>query len=604
MNKQYILGISAYYHDSAAAVIESGRIVAAAQEERFSRKKHDPAFPSEAIRFCLSEANISMQDLSAVVFYDKPFLTFDRLFESYMSYAPAGYISFLQRMPVWLKEKLMLKSTLRKKLSSIACCSSRDLPSLLFTEHHHSHAASAFYPSPFEQAVVLCMDGVGEWATTSVWIGKGNKLAPLWHISFPNSLGLLYSAFTQFCGFKVNSGEYKLMGLAPYGEPVYQDLIEDNLIDIKADGSFRLDMQYFDYTVGNNMTNKRFAQLFGTKARSPESEITDRERNLAASIQAVTEKIVLRLAKTISNETGEVNLCLAGGVALNCVANGKIASSGIFEEIWVQPASGDAGGAIGSALAGYYDYFSNPRKVIFPDAMFGSFLGPSFSNDEIRNCLDSVGASYSRIDNTELVSSTAKLLSNGQVVGWFQGNMEFGPRALGCRSILGDPRDPLMQKHLNLKIKFRESFRPFAPSILSSRAAEYFEYDEHSEDFNSPYMMFVARLKSTQKTENISNLPAVTHVDFTARVQTVSEDLNSLFYALLKAFEHLTDCPVLINTSFNIRGEPIVCSPEDAWRCFMHTDMDYLVIGNYILCKSEQSNTHKEHFAPQIIELD
>ncbi len=620
MAGKYILGISALYHDSAAALLSNGRLIAAVQEERFSRIKHDPAFPLQAIEYCLSQAEISVTDLESVVFYDKPFLTFDRLLESYMSYAPRGLKSFLQRMPVWLKEKLLLKKIIRKNLAGLAGCRTRDLPPLLFTEHHQAHAASAFFPGPFKEAAILCMDGVGEWATTSAWTGNGNAIRPLWQIDFPDSLGLLYSAFTFFCGFKVNFGEYKLMGLAPYGQPVYQQLIEDKLINIKPDGSFKLNMKYFDYAVGESMLSSRFAKLFDGPARIPESEISQRECDLAASIQAVTEKIVLRLAKTLKIETGSSNLCLAGGVALNSVANGKLASSGLFENIWIQPAAGDAGGAIGAAYMAWHGYYANAREIEMPDSMQGSYLGPEYSNHEIHEFLKHQHAVSTTLEDDELIQETARLLSQGKVVGWFQGKMEFGPRALGNRSILGNPADPDMQSRLNLKIKFRESFRPFAPSVTEEQADKYFAFDEQESAIKSPYMLFVANVKPEwqimpEHTDNSisplqrinqvrSRLPAITHVDHSARLQTVNANSNPGYHALLTEFEKLTGFPVLVNTSFNIRGEPVVCSPEDAWRCFMGTGMDYLVIGNYLLDKQQQAAVDSSQLKPAHLVMD
>lgn len=609
MKNKLILGISAFYHDSAAAIIKSGDILAAAQEERFSRIKHDPAFPSKAISFCLREANASLLDVDAIVFYDKPFLTFDRIIETYFSFAPRGFRSFLSSMPVWMKEKLFLKGALRRQLAEVADCSTKQLPPLLFTEHHQAHAASAFYPSPFNKAAVLCMDGVGEWATTSAWLGNGNQLNPLWQIDFPNSLGLLYSAFTYFCGFKVNSGEYKLMGLAPYGKPVYQQLIAERLIDIKADGSFKLNMRYFDYCTDNKMTSQAFEELFDGPPRAEETAITERELNLAASIQAITEDIVLKLATTIRNETGAEHLCLAGGVALNCTANGKLVNSGLFKHVWIQPAAGDAGGSIGAALAGWYHYYQAPRAAPEHDIMKGTYLGPEYCEQQIRDFLDNNNIVYSTMSETKLLSQVAALITQGHVIGWFQDKMEFGPRALGNRSIIADPRNPEMQSRLNLKIKFRESFRPFAPSVLEEKYQSYFDTETES-----PYMLNVAKLKQSQclaesekemaskagldKLYSLrSTLPAVTHVDYSARLQTVSLKTNPKYHQLITEFEKLTGCPVLINTSFNIRGEPIVCSPDDAWRCFINTDMDYLILGNFLLDKKLQKKqaTNRQH---------
>jgi carbamoyltransferase len=597
----YILGISAYYHDSAAALIKGGDIIAAAQEERFSRKKHDPGFPFNAINFCLEEAGITWKDVEHVVFYDKPLIKFERLLETYLSYAPSGLRSFIAAMPVWLKEKLYLKTLLKKEIAELAECSVKDVPSLLFSQHHQSHAASAFYPSPFEEAAVLCLDGVGEWATTSVWKGSGNDLSLLWEIDFPHSLGMLYSAFTYYTGFKVNSGEYKLMGLAPYGDPKYTDLIFDHLIDVKEDGTFRLDMSYFNYCTGLTMTNKKFDKLFGAPPRQGEGDITQREMDIAASIQVVTEDIVLRLARAIHKETKLDSLCLAGGVALNCVSNGRLLREGPFKEIWIQPAAGDAGGALGCALSAWYEYHDKPRTVIKPDAMKGSYLGPSYDDSVIEEQLDQYKAKYQRKEGDEFYSQLAGILAEGKVVGWFQGKMEFGPRALGARSIIGDPRNEKMQSIMNLKIKYRESFRPFAPSILADKVSDVFEHEA-----TSPYMLMVApivkerRVALTKAEEALfgidrlnckrSDMPAITHVDYSARIQTVHEETNPAYHQLLSYFNELTGCPVLVNTSFNVRGEPIVCTPDDAYRCFMRTEMDYLVIDNYILEKTQQPN--------------
>jgi carbamoyltransferase len=597
-----ILGISAFYHDSAAALVSQGTLVAAAQEERFSRKKHDAGFPSGAIRYCLDQAGIELSSVAYVCFYDKPLLKFERLLETYLRYAPRGIGSFVAAMPVWLKDKLFLKTTIRRSLAELSDLSEPDLPPLLFNAHHRSHAASAFFPSPFEEAAVICLDGVGEWATTSVWRGAGNSLQPLWEIDFPHSLGLLYSAFTYFTGFKVNSGEYKLMGLAPYGEPRYAGLIRDKLIDIKPDGTFRLNMDYFDYATGLTMTNRRFADLFGGPARVPESRITQREMDLARSVQEVTEEVVLGLGRTVHRETGQDQLCLAGGVALNCVANGRLMREGPFADIWVQPAAGDAGGAVGAALSVWHEYERRPRKVSGVDGMSGAYLGPAFDNDSIRAFLARDGIAHEVLSDTELVERTAEILDSGQVVGWFQGRMEFGPRALGNRSILGDPRSAAMQSVMNLKIKYRESFRPFAPAVLAERVGDWFEIGKPS-----PYMMVVApvgrdrrlpvsgdqadltgidRLQSPR-----SSIPAVTHVDYSARIQTVHAETNPRFHRLIRAFEQRTGCPLLINTSFNVRGEPIVCTPEDAYRCFMRTEMDYLVLENCLLDKRRQPET-------------
>ncbi len=615
----YILGISGYYHDSAAALLRDGHCIAAAQEERFSRKKHDPNFPEQAIRYCLAEAGISLAEVEHIVFYDKPLLKFERLLDTYLSYVPKGFTSFLKAMPVWLKEKLYLKSELRRELSRIAGCKAVELPPLRFSEHHQSHAASAFYPSPFEQAAVLCMDGVGEWATTSLWLGQGHELTPVWEINFPHSLGLLYSAFTYFTGFKVNSGEYKLMGLAPYGEPRYVELILEHLIDLKEDGTFRLDMRYFNFATGLTMTNRKFDQLFGGPRRAPESDITQREMDIARSIQVVTEEIVLRLARTVHRETGMKNLCLAGGVALNCVSNGRLQRESPFEQIWVQPASGDAGGALGCAQALWHHYLQQPRAVErrfeADDAMHGGYLGPAFSQAQVCTQLNSVGAVYQVLDDSELMPKVAGLLAEEQVVGWFQGRMEFGPRALGGRSILGDPRSTAMQSVMNLKIKYRESFRPFAPAVLAERVDEYFEHQGPS-----PYMLMVAPLRQALHLPPVegaealfgieklklprSTLPAITHVDYSARVQTVHAETNPRFHQLISAFAEQTGCPVLINTSFNVRGEPIVCTPEDAYRCFMRSEMDYLVLENVLLDKRQQPRFEESADWQREFELD
>jgi carbamoyltransferase len=600
-----ILGISAYYHDSAAALVRDGEIVAAAQEERFSRKKHDARFPCKAIDYCLREAGVKLKEIDYIVFYDKPLIKFERLLETYLAYAPKGFRSFLAAMPVWLKEKLFLKTTMKKELADLAQLDISELPPLLFNAHHHSHAASAFYPSPFDKAAVLCMDGVGEWATTSVWLGEGNRLTPRWEIDFPHSLGLLYSAFTYYTGFKVNSGEYKLMGLAPYGEPKYVDHILNDLIDIKPDGSFRLNMDYFNYATGLTMTNKAFDRLFGGPPRQPEAALTQREMDIARSIQAVTEEVVLRLGRTIHKELGADNLCLAGGVALNCVANGRLLREGPFRDIWIQPAAGDAGGAVGAALAVWYEHLDRPRRVNGGDSMRGAYLGPRFTDTEIQSQLDAIGAKYRRMDAGLLMPEVARHLSEEHVVGWFQGRMEFGPRALGGRSILGDPRSRRMQSMMNLKIKYRESFRPFAPAVRAERVSDYFNIDR-----SSPYMLLVAEVKEkhritmTPEQERLfgieklnvprSTLPAITHVDYSARIQTVHHETNPRFYDLLSEFEKQTGCAVLVNTSFNVRGEPIVCTPEDAYRCFMRTEMDYLVVDNFLLAKSDQTPWEKD----------
>jgi len=594
-----ILGLSAYYHDSAAALVCNGEIIAAAQEERFTRKKHDAGFPSHAISYCLEEAGIALADIDHIVFYDKPLVKFERLLETYLAYAPSGFRSFLSAMPVWLKEKLYLKSVLKKELVGLGGGKGSGLPSLLFTEHHQSHAASAFFPSPFQRAAVMCLDGVGEWASTSVWLGDGNTLTPQWEMDFPHSLGLLYSAFTYYTGFKVNSGEYKLMGLAPYGEPVYVDLILDNLLDLKSDGTFRLDMSYFNYATGLTMTNEKFDALFGAPARKSESDLGQKEMDIAASIQKVTEEVVLRLAKTVKKELGVDHLCLAGGVALNCVSNGELLRSGVFDDIWIQPAAGDAGGALGAALSVWYEYLDKPRTANPADSMKGSYLGCHYADDEIEAYLQSVHASYKKLDDRALVTELAEILDQGNVIGRMQGRMEFGPRALGSRSIIGDPRNTRMQSVMNLKIKYRESFRPFAPIVLADRVSDYFVHEG-----KSPYMLIVApvkeaiRLPETDEQKQLfgieklnvprSRLPAITHVDYSARIQTVHEETNPELYALLKAFDERTGCAVLVNTSFNVRGEPIVNTPEDAYRCFMRTEMDYLVIENYLLAKTDQ----------------
>src|SRR5438093_1405002 len=598
-----ILGVSAFYHDSAAALVRDGNIIGAAQEERFTRKKHDAGFPAEAIGYCLREGGIQVTDLSYIVFYDKPLLKFERLLETYLSFAPKGLQSFVQAMPVWLKEKLMLKSLLQKELMArFGVAKRKTLPPILFSEHHQSHAASAFFASPYDKAAVLCMDGVGEWATTSAWYGEGPSLKPLWEITFPHSLGLLYSAFTYFTGFKVNSGEYKVMGLAPYGEPKYVKTIYEHLFELKPDGSFRLNMEYFNYCTGLTMTNKRFETLFGGPPRQPESPLTQREMDLARSVQEVTEEAVLRLARTLHNETHADNLCLAGGVALNCVANGRLLREGPFKHVWIQPAAGDAGGALGAALAGWHEYENQPRTVNGRgDAMRGSFLGPAFSNTEIEDFLKSHALPYVRLNDDVLFDDIARELESGKVIGWFAGRMEFGPRALGGRSIIGDARNPQMQSVMNLKIKYRESFRPFAPSVLRERVADYFEMDT-----DSPYMLLVApvlekrRLEASAAQETLwgidrlrqqrSDIPAVTHLDYSARVQTVHEVTNPRYYRLHKAFEAKTGCGVLVNTSFNVRGEPIVCTPEDAYRCFMRTEMDVLVLENCVLNKTDQKS--------------
>ena len=600
-----ILGISALYHDSAAALVEDGTIVAAAQEERFSRKKHDSRFPEHAIRYCLSEGGIGMRDVDRVVFYDKPFLKFERLLETYLAFAPHGIRSFAMAIPLWLREKLFLKDLLHKDFRKLDGAEDWN-QQLLFSEHHLSHAASAFFPSPFEEAIILTMDGVGEWATTSAAIGRGNRLEVIKEIHFPHSLGLLYSAMTYYTGFKVNSGEYKVMGLAPYGEPKYADLIFKHLIDVKADGSFRLDLSYFNYCTGLTMTNGKFDALFGGPPRTPDQLLTQRHMDLAASIQAVTEEVMLRLTRSLRKETGIPNLCLAGGVALNCVANGKILRDGQFDHIFVQPAAGDAGGALGAALGAYHLQMGQ-KRVVNGDAMRGSYLGPVFAQSDIESRLRSSGAKFKVLEDSELVETCADDLSKGKALGWFQGRMEFGPRALGNRSILGDPRSPTMQKTLNLKVKYRESFRPFAPSVLRERVSDWFEISG-----DSPYMLLVADVVKDRRREmtveekqlfgidklNVprSEIPAVTHVDYSARIQTVHNQTNPRYHALLSAFERKTGCPVLVNTSFNVRGEPIVGVPEDAFRCFMGTELDTLAVGNCYLRKEDQDLALKQNY--------
>ncbi len=596
----YILGISAYYHDSAACLVRDGVIVAAAQEERFTRKKADRDFPAHSIQFCLKQGEIALSSIDALVFYDKPLLKFDRLLETYLAFAPRGFRSFATAMHLWLSEKLFLREKLKVQFAQLAGVKQKHLPKLDFTEHHQAHAASAFFPSPFADAAVLCMDGVGEWATTSAWQGQGNSLKPLWEIQFPHSLGLLYSAFTYYTGFKVNSGEYKVMGLAPYGRPLFEKIIREQLIDIKADGSFRLNLEFFDFCTGLEMTGPKFHRLCGGPPRDPESPITQREMDLAASIQKVCEDVVLTLAQTLHTQTGARHLCLAGGVALNCVANGRLLREGPFDDLWIQPAAGDAGGALGAALSLWYQGQRNPRQIDSrTDSMQGGLLGPQFTNGEIADALTTLGASFRSFDDEELYSRTAKLLATENVVGWFQGRMEFGPRALGSRSILGDARSSKMQSTMNLKIKYRESFRPFAPAVLREDCKEYFELASES-----AYMLVAAPVRrdrrispSAQEAELFgieklkiprSDLPAVTHVDYSARVQTVSEERNLPFTRLLREFRRQTGCSVLVNTSFNVRGEPIVCSVNDAYRCFMRTEMDALVVGNFILLKTEQ----------------
>ncbi len=611
----YILGISAWYHDSAACIVKNGTIIAAAQEERFSRIKHDANFPKNSIEYCISEANISPDKIKNIVFYEKPFLKFERLLETYLAFAPKGFSSFAASMPIWIKDKLFQKTKIIKALEDIFGTKSNWMEKLIFSEHHLSHAASSFFPSPFKDAAILTIDGVGEWTTTSVAEGTGNKIKVIKEIHFPHSIGLLYSAFTYYIGFKVNSGEYKVMGLAPYGTPKYVKLIKDNLIDIKDDGSFKLNMEYFDYCTGLTMTNEKFNRLFKGKVRKPETRLTQKEMDLAASVQKVCEEVILKLAKSIKKETNKKHLCLAGGVALNCVANGILQKEGIFEELWIQPASGDAGGALGAALSGYYIYNDKPRKInLNGDSMKGSFLGPNFSDVQIEDFLSNTDAVFKKYNQKDIIENVAKYLSEGKAIGWMQGRMEFGPRSLGCRSIIADPRSEFMQKQLNLKVKFRESFRPFAPSILFEHIGDWFEVD-----IESPYMLLVSSIKDKVRLPvpsnynslfgiskldvPISKIPAVTHVDFSARVQTVHKETNPIFHSLIKKFFEITGCPILVNTSFNVRGEPIVCNPEDAFRCFMGTNLDVLVIGNYILNKRDQKETFKMDYKNQY-ELD
>ncbi len=596
-----ILGISAYYHDAAAALVVDGDVVAAAQEERFTRLRHDPAFPAQATRWCLESSGLALADLDAVIFYDKPFLKFERLLETYLACAPHGLRSFVAAMPVWIKEKMLLKTELRRELRALAG-GTRALPKLLFSEHHLSHAASAFYPSPFERAAVLCLDGVGEWATASAWVGSGTRLQPRWELHFPHSLGLLYSAFTAYTGFKVNSGEYKMMGLAPYGEPRYADLIRRHLVDVKPDGTFRLDMRYFAYATGLRMTSECFHALFGGPPRGPDDPVDQRTMDLAASIQQVTDEIVLQLARSLRRETGERQLCLAGGVALNCVSNGLLAREGVFDELWIQPAAGDAGGALGAALLAWHHAGGERRPAHGEDRMSGAYLGPAWSDDEIERFCREQGLPCERLAPAALVERVAGRLAEGAVVGWMHGPMEFGPRALGNRSILADPRDPAMQRTLNLKIKFRESFRPFAPAVLRERVGEHFELDR-----SSPYMLLVAPVRGWEPppSDSVADLggferlrgirsplPAVTHVDGSARVQTVDRRTNAIFHQLIAAFDNKTGVPVLVNTSFNVRGEPIVCSPTDAYRCFMATALDLLVMGACVLERAAQPADH------------
>lgn len=593
-----ILGISAFYHDSAACLVQDGKIVSAAQEERFTRKKHDSAFPENAISFCLKDSNLSVKDLDYVAYYDKPFLTFERILETYLSYAPVGIKSFIKALPLWINKKLWMKEVLKKELEFEG--------KIVFPEHHESHAASAFYPSPFQEAAFLTMDGVGEWTTASYGIGKDNNIDILAEIKFPDSLGLLYSAFTYFTGFKVNSGEYKVMGLAPYGKPKYKDIILKELIDLKEDGSFKMNMDYFDYCAGLKMTNGKFNKLFDGPPRKPESKLTQREMDIARSVQEVTEEAVLRIGKHVRKETGKKYLCLAGGVALNCVANGKLLREGIFDDIWIQPAAGDAGAALGAAMFAWYKYLGNERKADGKmDSQQGSYLGPKYDKDYIADYLNSNKILYTQLSDEEKPEKIADLIADEKVIGWFQGRMEFGPRALGARSIIGDARSQKMQETMNLKIKFRESFRPFAPSVIRERVSDVFDIDRES-----PYMLLVAPVKKeirremTDEEQNRfgidklhvvrSSIPAITHVDYSARIQTVDGVYNKAYYQMIKKFDEKQDCPVIINTSFNVRGEPIVCTPEDAYLCFMRTNMDYLILENFLIDKQAQKALEKD----------
>ena len=595
-----VLGISAFYHDSAAAIIVDGEIIAAAQEERFTRKKHDASYPKNAINYVLKEAGLKLNEVDHVVFYEKPFLKFERLLETYIGFSPSGFRSFSMSMPLWLSEKLFQKKMLFDALKE-QDNNFNDIKKINFSEHHLSHAASAFFSSPYEEAIILTLDGVGEWATTTVSLGKNNKINILKEIHFPHSLGLLYSAFTYFLGFKVNSGEYKVMGLAPYGEPRFKDIILDKLIDVKEDGSFRLNMDYFNYATGLTMTNNKFAKLFNMKRREPENDLSQIHMDMAASIQAATEEIVLKITRFLFKEFKLPNLCMAGGVALNCVANGKILKEGLFKNIWIQPASGDAGGALGAAQAFYYQELDNKRKILKTDSMNGSYLGPQFTDDQVENELKSCGANYKKLTSDQIIKDTAKALAEEKAVGWFQGRMEFGPRSLGNRSIIADSRSEKMQKNLNLKVKYRESFRPFAPAVLFEKVSEWFEINSES-----PYMLLVADVKKSKQIQmtneqrnlfgidklNIkrSSIPSVTHVDYSARIQTVHKETNPMFHKLIEEFERITKYPVLVNTSFNVRGEPIVCSATDAFNCFMGTDLDVLVCNNFILYKDSQNN--------------
>jgi carbamoyltransferase len=595
-----VLGISAFYHDSAAAIIVDGEIIAAAQEERFTRKKHDASYPKNAINYVLKEASLKLNEVDHVVFYEKPFLKFERLLETYIGFSPSGFKSFSMSMPLWISEKLYQKKLLFNSLKE-QDNNFNDIKKIKFSEHHLSHAASAFFSSPYEEAIILTLDGVGEWATTTVSLGKNNKINILKEIHFPHSLGLLYSAFTYFLGFQVNSGEYKVMGLAPYGEPRFKNIILDKLIDVKEDGSFRLNMDYFNYAIGLTMTNNKFAKLFNVERRKTEDKLLQSHMDIASSIQAVTEEIVLKITRFLSKEYKLSNLCLAGGVALNCVANGKILKDGLFKNIWIQPASGDAGGALGAAQAFYYQELDNKRKITGADSMKGAYLGPQFTDDEVEHELNAIGANYEKLNSDEIIKKTAKALSGEKIIGWFQGRMEFGPRSLGNRSIIADPRSEKMQKNLNLKVKYRESFRPFAPAVLFEKVSEWFELNSES-----PYMLLVADVKKSKQNKMTeqqkklfgvdklsvkrSTIPSVTHVDYSARIQTVHRETNPVFYNLIYEFEKITKCPILINTSFNVNDEPIVCSVKDAFNCFMGTDLDILICNNFFLYKKNQKN--------------
>ena len=609
-----IIGISCFYHDSAACIVKDGEIISAAQEERFTRKKHDFTFPINSIQFCLKSLNLRLEHVDYIIFYEKPFIKFERLLETYLGYAPKGFKSFVQAIPIWVKEKLFTKREITKGLEII--CDKDKIPQILFSEHHKSHAASAFYPSPFDDAAILCLDGVGEWDTSSLWYGEKNVITKKWSLEFPNSLGLLYSAFTYYLGFKVNSGEYKLMGLAPYGEPNYVSEIKENLIDVKKDGTFLLNMDYFNYATGLTMTSKKFDDLFSGVIRKPEMTITQKHMDIARSIQQVTEEIVLKLANTAYKEINSENLCLAGGVALNCVSNGRLKRESPFKNIWIQPAAGDAGGSLGAALLVWHEYLDKPKAINNGnDGMKGAYLGGSYSNMEIKNKLDELGANYTELNDKVIFDDVARIIKDNKVVGWFSGRMEFGPRALGNRSIIGNPLDSEMQKTMNLRIKYRESFRPFAPAIKADKVSEWFEYSGES-----PYMLMVAKIRETKlvdieteqknyeglKKLNIikSVVPAITHVDLSARIQTVNKNSNLRFYSLLDSFEKISGCPILINTSFNVRGEPIVSSPEDAYRCFMRTEMDYLVIENFLLAKNSQPKINTDFEWQKEFELD